>query len=60
MMASQKLLLQHRAAVHSDRGGMVLGHRAARIALLGQSRMARDLSATSADPDVSRILVDGD
>src|SRR5215469_5642635 len=61
MIAGQELLFQHgAAAAHPDRGGMMPGQDLARIALLQQPRMARDLRATSADPDVSRILVDGD
>jgi hypothetical protein len=60
MMASQELLFQHGAAAYPDRGGVVLGHGVARIALFGEPRMARDLRATPVDPDVSRILVDGD
>jgi hypothetical protein len=32
----------------------------ARIALFGEPRMVRELRATPVDPDVSRILVDGD
>ena len=60
MMASQELLFQHGTAARSDRGGMVLGHGVARIALFGEPRMARNLRATPVDQDVSRILVDGD
>jgi len=39
---------------------MMLGQSVASIALVDKPRMPGDLRATSEDPDVGRILVDGD
>jgi hypothetical protein len=59
MMASQELFFQHRTAALAHRGGMMLGHGVACIALVDQPRMSGDLHTAPVDPDFGRVLVDG-